>query len=117
MSHVSKKSKSNLFAEFMQDLDLQSGSGMLQGTDMLEEFRVELERDLERGTLDFFGYVSDKLMASENHGMSFRQILPEEANKSMAAEAFHHLLVLCTRGQLYPEQHEAYGDIQVSLVL
>lgn len=48
--------------------------------------------------------------------ITFEQLLdPAQNGKIVAAQAFHHTLLLATKGLVYVSQEESYGSIQISI--
>lgn len=104
------------------------------GTDL--DFNDVVSRDMERDTLDFLGYAADKMRRKSDRTILFDDLLhigaAAESNTSdatssaehvehvtpeVAAMAFYHVLVLCTRGKMAPRQRRPYQEIALRLVV
>ncbi|TGZ82651.1 hypothetical protein EX30DRAFT_393937 [Ascodesmis nigricans] len=80
-----------------------------------------VEDTLERESFNFLGYLTAKVKEAAIPGeevtsIAFEDLVkPRENRPLVAAQAFHHVLLLASKNLIGVDQEEAYGSIQISL--
>ncbi|KAI9209833.1 uncharacterized protein BJ171DRAFT_576619 [Polychytrium aggregatum] len=71
--------------------------------------------EMEEETELFFAYIQEVLKPAGAKRIVFSALIPALSHPSVAAQAFHHVLVLATQSRLTPRQDVAFGPIELEL--